>query len=118
MRLFPAMDGYVPDYTVLAQLGLSPLAISCYTCLCQGGPATATRLAHRLGKRSRIGLYEVLTSLMLAGFVVQDKCVGASIYRGLPLNRALALHHAMQRFLLNDLIQYQQSHANTTSSYI
>jgi hypothetical protein len=56
--------------------------------------------------------------LVYWGFVVQDKCVGATVYRALPLHRALALHHAMQRFLLNDLIQYQQSQATNVSSYI
>jgi predicted transcriptional regulator len=112
------MDGYVPDYCVLAELGLPPLSISCYAGLFEHGPATAAQLARRLGKHSRTGLYEVLTSLMLAGFVIQTKCVGASIYSALPLHRALALHHAMQRLAVNDLIQYQQSRAATIGNYI
>ena len=118
MRLFPAMDDYVPDYSVLAQLGLPPLSIGCYISLYQDGPATAGQLARRLDKRSRTGLYEVLANLNMAGFVTQDKLVGATIFSARPINRALALHHAMQRFLLNDLIQYQQARATSTSNYI
>ena len=117
MRKFPAHSDYEADYSVLTELGCSPLAQACYRSLYEDGFATAGQLAERLGKRSRNGLYEVLNRLEDVKLVTCNRFEGWMIYFYVPIIQALVKHHRDQRAELSELIEFQQLRAGNFDEY-
>ncbi len=98
-----------PHYTDLAYLHFSPTMIACYDSLFEVGEAVASTIASRLHLH-RSGIYRALITLEAAGFVRSIKTdLGPTYYFALPLNHALAAHHALQRTQLNAVIMQQQA---------
>ena len=117
-RLYPGNPDYEADYRVLKSFGCSKLAIDCYRSLYEEGSATAGDLARRLGKNSRNGLYEVLSSLRLCKLIKSYRYDGWTIHEYIPLNQALVARHREERLTLSELIEYQQLRATSHALYV
>ena len=114
---WPGRPGYQPDYSVLQDLGFSPMAVACYRSLYEDGMATAGELAARLSKRSHNSLYEVLARLRAGHFIESYRYDGWTIHEYVPINQGLVLRHRDERRLLGEIITYQQLRAETADEY-
>jgi len=96
------------DYSSLAELGFSKLAIACYQDLYESGGSDADQMARRLGK-SRTSLYRILKQLEIKGFVESIKTEPYVTYFYAEfLEKALENYSKYLGLVFRDLLDRQQ----------
>ncbi|HEX4774986.1 MAG TPA: helix-turn-helix domain-containing protein, partial [Candidatus Saccharimonadales bacterium] len=97
------------DYSIMRQLGLSKIAVTCYQDLFESGGSDAASMAERIG-HSRTGLYRYLTDLEAKGFVKSVKTEPyVTYYYAELLNKALVNYAKYQRLLVRQLLEEQEA---------